>query len=137
MFFVLFFHVVCKISNFQILISEPQASCTELTLHNHTSFHHKTCIHTYIIIVIPNSSHMKKPKGRGPNICEYLIHNEHFLIFWPIVRICAAKVELSFKGKFLPQRKHNNRCVIPNSSHNSTSHFQRTRKLVVKGGHIT
>ena len=74
--------------------------------------------------------------ARGPNICDYLIHNEHFLIFWPIVRMCAAKVELSFKGKFLPQRKHNNRCVIPNSSHNSTSHIQRTRKLVAEGGHI-
>ena len=34
MFFVLFFHVVCRISNFNMLTTKhlAQASCTELTL---------------------------------------------------------------------------------------------------------
>ena len=40
MFFVLFFHVVCRISNFDKWTANhlSQASCTELTLHNHVHF---------------------------------------------------------------------------------------------------
>ena len=76
-----------------------------------------------------------KDKKIGCQKRPYLLvskHYEYFLIFWPIVQMCAAKVELSFKGKLLPQRKHYNRCVIPNSSQNSTSPIKRTRKLVAK-----
>ena len=92
MFFVLFFHVVCMISNFDMWTEQHlvQASCTELTLH--LRFHRSGCSVPCIVHMWDNFA--KKAKGIKLGWAHHNAPQHLGLLYQPRIGRLRCKISL-------------------------------------------